>query len=279
MKRINPDTGKEFQRGDKRPSTDKQDGMFFLNYRKTIAKKSGFNTEIWRHKNAFSKKKLPNPRTGKPWRQGDVREDGMICQGYESLAQNDGFRRPLFLAPNKYRDFRDKKFYRPNSESKKRLNPKTGKEFIKGDTGDRGVFWKYIPNQVNKDNYFAEEWHATLKDARMAYSLRGAKARAKAKKLPFDLDIKYIKSIFPSDYMCPALRIKMKFSSKGRDNHASPSLDRIIPSRGYVKGNVIWVSMKANRIKTDSTLYELSLVTMFYHKLFEEKGVDINEEG
>lgn len=102
MKRINPDTGKEFQKGDKRPFTDKQDGMLFQNYRNTVAKKSGFYRETWRNANAFSKKKLPNPKTGKPWRQGDVREDGMICQGYDSIAHNDGFKRPLFRTPEQY---------------------------------------------------------------------------------------------------------------------------------------------------------------------------------
>jgi hypothetical protein len=279
MKRINPDTGKEFQRGDKRPSTDKQDGMLFQSYRNTIAKKSGFYRENWRNANAFSKKKLPNPKTGKLWRQGDIGEDGRICAGYESLAKNDGYRRPKLMTPEQYEAMRTKKYSAPNANSIRRINPQTGKEFVRGDIGERGVFWKYMKTQVNKFNEYTEEWYPSIQDARMAYLLRNMKQRAKAKNLPFDLDIDYLKSIFPSDSMCPALKIEMKYLKSGRDNHATPSLDRIIPSRGYVKDNVVWVSMKANRIKTDATLYEITLVTMFYHKLFEEKGVDMNEEG
>ena len=37
-----------------------------------------------------------------------------------------------------------------------------------------------------------------------------------------------------------------------------PELDRIIPEKGYVKGNVAWISGKANRIKSDYTKQELS---------------------
>jgi len=34
----------------------------------------------------------------------------------------------------------------------------------------------------------------------------------------------------------------------------SPSIDRIIPSKGYVMGNVKFISYKANRIKNDSNI-------------------------
>jgi hypothetical protein len=38
---------------------------------------------------------------------------------------------------------------------------------------------------------------------------------------------------------------------------SSPSLDKIIPSRGYVKGNVMVVSSKANLMKSDASVTEL----------------------
>jgi hypothetical protein len=49
-------------------------------------------------------------------------------------------------------------------------------------------------------------------------------------------------------------------------NDFSPSIDRIIPSLGYVRGNVVIVSMRANRIKTDATDAELRRVAKFYTK-------------
>lgn len=83
-----------------------------------------------------------------------------------------------------------------------------------------------------------------------------ARARAKAKGLPFsitrnDIDIPDI---------CPALGIPL-FTRDGSgtcDNSAS--LDRIIPSLGYVPGNVIVISMKANAIKHNATASEIIAV-------------------
>ncbi len=51
---------------------------------------------------------------------------------------------------------------------------------------------------------------------------------------------------------------------------SSPSLDRIIPEKGYVKGNVIVVSNKANVIKNNATPEEIIAVGEFYKKLLEE---------
>lgn len=60
--------------------------------------------------------------------------------------------------------------------------------------------------------------------------------------------------------------------SYGRKNSPnSPSLDRIVPERGYVRGNVVIVSFRANRAKSDLTIAELKQLVEFY-KQFEEPG-------
>ena len=41
---------------------------------------------------------------------------------------------------------------------------------------------------------------------------------------------------------------------------SSPSLDRIIPSLGYVKGNIRVISFRANTLKNNATLSELELI-------------------
>ena len=53
--------------------------------------------------------------------------------------------------------------------------------------------------------------------------------------------------------------------------HSSPSLDRIIPSKGYMKGNVVWISMKANSIKQDATASEIHQVAEWYSKTTNQK--------
>jgi hypothetical protein len=43
----------------------------------------------------------------------------------------------------------------------------------------------------------------------------------------------------------------------------SPSLDRIVPSKGYVIGNIEVMSDKANRIKTNASLEEIEKVVIY----------------
>lgn len=78
--------------------------------------------------------------------------------------------------------------------------------------------------------------------------LSNAKARAKQFNITFDLDIDDI--VIPE--VCPILGIRLK---AGKKNHlpSSPSLDRIIPELGYVRGNVCVISHKANQMKSDLT--------------------------
>ena len=90
--------------------------------------------------------------------------------------------------------------------------------------------------------------------------LSGCKARAKKKGLPFDLDLEDI--IIPEK--CPMLGIKlMRNLGQRGPSSSSPSLDRIIPEKGYTKGNVQVISTKANMIKSNATADELMAVAKY----------------
>lgn len=60
-------------------------------------------------------------------------------------------------------------------------------------------------------------------------------------------------------HTCPILGIKLDSSECG----LKPSLDRIVPRLGYVKGNVCVISMRANRIKSDATADELRRIVNY----------------
>lgn len=96
--------------------------------------------------------------------------------------------------------------------------------------------------------------------------LAHAKRRAKAKGIPFDLTLS---DIHVPRY-CPALGLELRVN-EGIVGPDSPSLDRIIPSLGYVKGNVIVVSHLANSIKSYATVQQLLLVASFYQQLTPSK--------
>lgn len=85
--------------------------------------------------------------------------------------------------------------------------------------------------------------------------LYGAKNRALKFNLPFDLDLSDI--IIPE--VCPLLEITL-CKGEGSVQTSSPSLDRIIPDKGYVKGNVWVISHRANMLKNSSSLEELELI-------------------
>ncbi len=86
--------------------------------------------------------------------------------------------------------------------------------------------------------------------------LYAAKARAKKANVPFDITVE---DIGPLPMYCPVLGIKMQ-TNLGSPKDNSPSLDRIKPALGYVKGNIAVMSWRANRLKSDSTADELERV-------------------
>lgn len=95
--------------------------------------------------------------------------------------------------------------------------------------------------------------------------LRNAKQRSKELGLPCDIDFDHLQELYVDN--CPIFNIALKWESRigtGVTNKAypnSPSLDRIDPERGYVKGNVWIISHKANAIKNNATHEQLRLVT------------------
>jgi len=109
-------------------------------------------------------------------------------------------------------------------------------------------------------NYFAivnQRWR-TSKPIDSLY--QSIKTRAKSKGVEFSVSVDYLKSL-PLTANCPVLGTPMCFQSKDRDS--SISLDRIIPSLGYVKGNVRWISFRANRLLGDGVLDEFKKVVTF----------------
>jgi hypothetical protein len=85
------------------------------------------------------------------------------------------------------------------------------------------------------------------------FILSGIRLRAKAKGIPFDLDLE---DINPPD-TCPVFNIPLKRNVGKGPKFDSPSVDRIIPELGYVKGNIQIISQKANLMKQDATPEEL----------------------
>lgn len=81
------------------------------------------------------------------------------------------------------------------------------------------------------------------------YLVQSARSRAKKYNLPFDITHEDV--VVPE--FCPYLGIKLVPFSEW----SSPSLDKIVPELGYVKGNIQVISTKANTMKNSATQDEL----------------------
>lgn len=95
-----------------------------------------------------------------------------------------------------------------------------------------------------------------------AYWLRAlAKKRARDRGLPFNITIDYVQHMIDTTPQCPYLGIELK-TNKGSLAWNSATIDRIIPELGYVIGNVMLISHRANTIKNDATADEVMAVAV-----------------
>ena len=94
--------------------------------------------------------------------------------------------------------------------------------------------------------------------------LCNARNRAKRLGIPFDLTIEYLRELAFATTHCPLLDIELRWKTmygcgnKNKHPHPnSPSLDRIVPEKGYVRGNVAIISHKANTMKSNASVEEI----------------------
>lgn len=170
----------------------------------------------------------------------------------------------------------------------KRLNPKTGVPFKMGDIRNDGrIFKNYVLSIILKDGYFKENWLTLLsfqnykkqqkqsdkqkqpqRSKKHQNKLMSTKvgcikrrffevrSRAKKAMLSFDLTEEYLTAIAPDK--CPVLGFDLVWwNQTGKILPESASLDKINPNKGYVIGNVQWLSNQANTMKNRATPKQL----------------------
>lgn len=102
-------------------------------------------------------------------------------------------------------------------------------------------------------------WHITKERIIILYTIVELReVNVSAKNIPYDLDASYLEEIWAGE--CPIFHISLSRNHKGRGSSNSAHLDRIDPNKGYVKGNVAWISGRANRIKYNASIEELKQI-------------------
>jgi len=87
---------------------------------------------------------------------------------------------------------------------------------------------------------------------------------------PCTLKAQDIWDVWPEDFKCPVLGINLVHGVES--SHNSPSLERIDNNKGYVKGNILIISSRANTMKSDGTWQEIMAVAKFYKQLEENNN-------
>ena len=103
-------------------------------------------------------------------------------------------------------------------------------------------------NSSDKGKEAKRKW--LEKDPKRAWAVFAtgtAKIRAALKGIAFELTSEYVRSITPDK--CPVFGIEFQFIGNKKITPNAASLDRLDPSKGYVKGNVVVICLKANMIK------------------------------
>jgi hypothetical protein len=178
------------------------------------------------------------------------------------------------------------------------LDNRTGRKAIcKGCSAEKAAIWR----KLNPDKWklcckkYREKHNESIKDSHKKYyllnresislrtkeklrkdprykMLRAAKSRAKLYNWPFNITFNDIPSI---PEFCPFFaRSGVMFPlyvGNGHSTDHSPSIDRIIPHLGYVKGNIQVISLIANRIKTNATLTQVKHVGDACDELVKER--------
>lgn len=95
-------------------------------------------------------------------------------------------------------------------------------------------------------------------DSWIKVAVKHAKARAGRNSIPFDLTADDIEVTT----VCPVFGTIIEYGG-GLHNPVGPSLDRLIPQLGYVKGNVRVISFRANTLKQDASIDEVRQILKY----------------
>lgn len=110
-----------------------------------------------------------------------------------------------------------------------------------------------------------ERAHRNPKQYWARNALKNARKRAGNIGVPFDLTLEYLLSIIPDE--CPVFGTPFVFIGNGVPCVESASLDRLVPAKGYIVGNVVVISHSANTIKNNATAKEVARVAQWMYEM------------
>lgn len=120
---------------------------------------------------------------------------------------------------------------------------------------------------VSRNMHGEERWLSppAYQRYRLGKVICQARRTAKRSGVPITITIDYLHSIFPKDHLCPVFGTPIVWGveTDGKRENC-PSLDRRVPTLGYVPGNVAFISNRANRVKGSCTPDEFQKLAAYF---------------
>lgn len=161
----------------------------------------------------------------------------------------------------------------PEFHSKKLQHGKKYRESHKEQIHKYSSEYNMRPEVIErKATWYQEKMSKMTIEERLKLMVKRAKDRAKLKNVEFNItweDIEYVD-------ICPILEIPLNWgetSNEGGRNIDTPSLDRINPSLGYIKGNVKIISTLANMMKSSANREQINLFCKNINKYIENEEI------
>lgn len=161
----------------------------------------------------------------------------------------------------------------PEFHSKKLQHGKKYRESHKEQIHKYSSEYNMRPEVIErKATWYQEKMSKMTIEERLKLMAKRAKDRAKLKNVEFNItweDIEYVD-------ICPILEIPLNWgetSNEGGRNIDTPSLDRINPSLGYIKGNVKIISTLANMMKSSANREQINLFCKNINKYIENEEI------
>jgi hypothetical protein len=113
-------------------------------------------------------------------------------------------------------------------------------------------------------NKWGKEWHNPSTRRSYLYQAMRAKFRTKranSVRNGIEFTIDFGDLTFPTH--CPVFGLELDYFTEQGWTDNAPSFDRVDSTKGYTKGNVVIISMRANRIKNNGTAEEHEKIAAF----------------
>jgi hypothetical protein len=124
---------------------------------------------------------------------------------------------------------------------------------------DRLRRWRSEHPQAQAQKIWRQRWGSDRPQrARAMVLLASLKTRVRRESLPFDrerITLDYLERLLIEHPNCECCG--RRFDLRGGDSNSSPSIDKVIPSEGYVVDNIALLCWRCNRLKFNATLDEL----------------------